>query len=370
MICQICKKEIFSIGHHLWQAHKDKKISCKDYYDQFIKIDPLDGKCNLEGCDNETTFSNMNTGYLLFCCKSHAVKGSLEKTRQSNMLKYGTTHRLKNSAEKQKQEDSMMHTHGVTNVSFLVEVNKKKSEKLKANSRLKNETYLNWRKLILEKWDQKSEKDLSDIFEKRLSTIIKIYGDKDFLFKKLKDWALLNGVENASQILEVQEKIKLTWSNKTIEELNSIVQKSRNTFFQNHGVDHITHTNYFKMIVIPKIKQTNIERGHWLPDDQISDFELYQRKVYHHTNISLRRKFTKEELLNRKLCGTPGGLQVDHRFSIKEGFLNGILPIIIGSQCNLEFISWEQNDKKKSCCSITKEELFDSYSKEAKQKGE
>jgi len=45
------------------------------------------------------------------------------------------------------------------------------------------------------------------------------------------------------------------------------------------------------------------------------------------------------------------------KFAIKQGFVNNVPPFIIGHKENLRIISWEENNKKKSLCDITLDEL-------------
>lgn len=113
-------------------------------------------------------------------------------------------------------------------------------------------------------------------------------------------------------------------------------------------------------------KKTMIERGHWIPENLITDCELYYRKVWYFSELSLRKKYSSDQLKKRSGIGIDDGLHADHKFSIKEGFINKIEPNIIGSQCNLELIPWRINISKKSKCSITKEELFELYKNELK----
>lgn len=56
-------------------------------------------------------------------------------------------------------------------------------------------------------------------------------------------------------------------------------------------------------------------------------------------------------------CGVLGAYQLDHKYSISEGFKNKIDPLIISNINNLEFIPWEENTSKKNKCSITIDEL-------------
>lgn len=51
------------------------------------------------------------------------------------------------------------------------------------------------------------------------------------------------------------------------------------------------------------------------------------------------------------------GVSRDHMYSIKEGFINGVLPEIIKHPANCELITQNENNLKKTKCSITLEEL-------------
>lgn len=63
----------------------------------------------------------------------------------------------------------------------------------------------------------------------------------------------------------------------------------------------------------------------------------------------------------RGLCGVEGAYNLDHKFSVFEGFKQGIEPEIIGNIVNLEFIPWEENLNKGVKCSITENELRTIY---------
>jgi hypothetical protein len=60
-------------------------------------------------------------------------------------------------------------------------------------------------------------------------------------------------------------------------------------------------------------------------------------------------------------CGTVGAWQIDHKFSAIKGFHFKMSPFIIGGIHNLCVISWEENIKKKTDCSISLQELFILY---------
>lgn len=89
--------------------------------------------------------------------------------------------------------------------------------------------------------------------------------------------------------------------------------------------------------------------------NNLSEFKKYKRKV-----ISITKKQPIDELSNfnkRGISGIDGNFHLDHKFSIVEGFKQKISPWVIGNIINLEFIPWKENVKKRTKCSINKEEL-------------
>lgn len=213
----------------------------------------------------------------------------------------------------------------------------------------------NWRTKVREKWKRKSEEEKKEIFKKRKESILKKYGTtKIYIQKTLEKY----GVKNISQVPWISEKIKQTKKNKTEEEIKFITEKQVKTFLKNYGVSHNMLVPEIKEKVIRKGRETKIKNGTWLPDEKISLFNLYRRKVYFFTQKSIKDKFSAEELSKTGRCGVKDSFQADHTFSIKDGFLSNIPPYIIGHKCNLQLIPWDENDKKKNKSWITKEQLF------------
>jgi len=91
--------------------------------------------------------------------------------------------------------------------------------------------------------------------------------------------------------------------------------------------------------------------------DTLNKFNKYKRLVMNETNKQPIHLLLYYNL--RGLNGTDGAYQLDHKYSIYEGFKNDIKPKLIGGINNLEFIPWEENLKKGISCSITLEELRD-----------
>jgi len=137
--------------------------------------------------------------------------------------------------------------------------------------------------------------------------------------------------------------------------------KIKQTCLVKYGVDNPAKFLPLIKQFTKKCKETRTRLGHWIPDSQKSKWQLYRHKVFRCTYVSAIKKFTKEELKKRKSSGKENGFHIDHKFSVLEGFNQSIDPVIIGSQCNIELIPWQDNNKKWAKCSITKEELFKLY---------
>lgn len=84
---------------------------------------------------------------------------------------------------------------------------------------------------------------------------------------------------------------------------------------------------------------------------QLPKFTKYKNEVVRITyrqNIGQLSNFEK-----RGKAGVEGAYHLDHKFSILEGFKQGIDPNIIGGIKNLHFIPWQENISKGDKCSIT-----------------
>jgi hypothetical protein len=99
-----------------------------------------------------------------------------------------------------------------------------------------------------------------------------------------------------------------------------------------------------------------VECGHFHNPQILSIFKKYKRKVYRETQKTLLQYgslieyhplvFAKEEKV------------VDHRYSVKEGFINEVPITIMAHICNLSILSQHDNAVKSCKCSITIEQLI------------
>lgn len=106
---------------------------------------------------------------------------------------------------------------------------------------------------------------------------------------------------------------------------------------------------------LSKIRLIFEEKGLWVPLEKKDDYQLYRYLVNFYTNknqLSIMDNYDK-----RGLAGIQGAYQLDHKYSIIQGYLNVVSPELIGSLQNLKFVPWEENASKQSKCSITLEEL-------------
>ena len=81
-----------------------------------------------------------------------------------------------------------------------------------------------------------------------------------------------------------------------------------------------------------------------------------ERTVKNHSN----------KIKNIELRGKKKGYDLDHKYSVVEGFKNNVDPLIISHYKNLEVVTWKENSNKKSKCSLTLKELYTLIDKENK----
>lgn len=142
---------------------------------------------------------------------------------------------------------------------------------------------------------------------------------------------------------------------------NEIKKKQKN---------HHRNTNYLKEKypdnwkevyeeVSEKYRKRMEELGIWIEKDIIDDFKKYKSLVNRYTEKSLL--FYGDLVENLELRSRE--FQLDHKYSMKMGFINNIPPEIIGSIVNLEILPARLNNSKKEKCSITKKQLLQQYEK-------
>ena len=95
---------------------------------------------------------------------------------------------------------------------------------------------------------------------------------------------------------------------------------------------------------------TKISKGISIPKEQKSEWELYREQVLNHTYQSWKHHQNK---INPNQLARGQEFELDHKFSITEGFKQGVAPEIIGHFVNLELLPKNDNRSKRIKCSIT-----------------
>lgn len=107
-----------------------------------------------------------------------------------------------------------------------------------------------------------------------------------------------------------------------------------------------------------KASQTKVSRGISVPPETQTEWEIYRKKVRNYTYKSWKYHY---DIINPLGLVRGKDYELDHKFSITEGFKQNIDPTIIGHYCNLILLPKSENRSKRINCSITLEELIKNY---------
>jgi len=108
-----------------------------------------------------------------------------------------------------------------------------------------------------------------------------------------------------------------------------------------------------------KISKIYLEKGIKYTDEQLGKKRSYYRKVFKYTKKSIE---IHPEVMGDKIRGIGKNFyQLDHIYSIAEGFKNNIDPKMIGSIVNIQPLPCKENLLKKDSCWITLDELKRRY---------
>ena len=157
------------------------------------------------------------------------------------------------------------------------------------------------------------------------------------------------GVDNTSKLEYVNEKRKKTclekYGNEYAIASEQTKEKTKNTLNERYGGHPMTDIDYRNKI-IEKGKETKIERGLSIPDEELTKWELYRRNIRNITNRNKKKLMEDWDGLdyydgeyikdNFNMKHTDYDYPtIDHKVSIIHGFKNNIPPDIIGDISNL-----------------------------------
>jgi hypothetical protein len=143
-----------------------------------------------------------------------------------------------------------------------------------------------------------------------------------------------------------------------IEKARLTLSKKGLKFFQSKEMKEKGYSCYNET---PERRKQFEEKGYIVPLEHLDDWNTYKRIVSLVTYRQPREKLKDWDKRGR--IDEEGTYNLDHKFSIKEGFDNKIPPFIIGNIINLEMIPAIDNYRKGASCSISKEELLNEFYK-------
>lgn len=108
--------------------------------------------------------------------------------------------------------------------------------------------------------------------------------------------------------------------------------------------------------IMNRMVNTKIDRGLCIDYNKITNFNIYKCLVWRLTNKNFRRY--KDQILNSNIYTRSINYHLDHRFSIYDGYKNGVSVEIIAGIKNLELIPAKNNLIKSTNSSITLEYLL------------
>lgn len=144
-------------------------------------------------------------------------------------------------------------------------------------------------------------------------------------------------------------------------------QKTRATHLKN--IDETGSNGYSQLAkkAIIKGNLTKAKKGLIVDPTQRDEYYRYKAIILYLTE---KERPIITEGYKTGIAGTQGAWQIDHKFSIKDGFKNKISPFVIGHVKNLEMKTWLENLKKNASSDIAKDKLLElcNVSKEQSEK--
>lgn len=286
--------------------------------------------CNVCSLSREIKEYDLSPEGFFFCSKkcvydAQRIGGvTYEKRKQNCIETYNVPFPMSRKEVKEKRQHSVFEKYGVESVFQLNSV----KEKMKQTSRIKYGVAI---------FSQTEE------FKKKIEeTNNKKFGHK-------------SPIENPD-ILEKRNKTMLyRWGAKSTFESSILRKKFEDTMIEKYGYHTIALVPAFISSSMDK-KMLNSCGKTWKEYiDDLPEYNKYRRSVDQITrkqNVSILKNYDKW-----------GDYHLDHKFSVAEGYRQGISADIIGNIVNLEFIPKKENMQKNSNCSISKNELLLEYSK-------
>lgn len=286
-------------------------------------------------------FQNFDRGNFYSCFKCKNIK-----KESTIMKKYGVTSFSKTDEFKEKYKKTSLDRYGVENPNMSKSVRDKTKETCIRKYGYSN-PFLNPKVIELNKeWMSSNEfKEKSkitlldkygvDSFSKTNEFKNNISENKEIIMSKIKETFLKKyGVDAFSKTKE--------WKANQISLYDSIEEKKVNSCIKKYGVNNVSKVT----LISAKSKETKIKKGLIIPDELLTDWEIYKRNVRSITRKHLRKLYEEWDGIdyydsefikgNFSLVYTNRYYPtVDHKISTLYGFLNKIPHEEIGNISNL-----------------------------------
>jgi hypothetical protein len=300
-------------------------------------------KCDKCGLEKQITYQKYNQNikkYNYYCCSQ---KCSQDKTKSTNLIRYGVKHVSQNENIKDKIKQTVIEKFGVETIL--------KSKKIRDKINNTN----------LERYGVENVFASEEIKDKIKQTNIEKYGVDNFsktkeYTNKIKNTNLERyGVDYYSKIQDFSQIIKQI----KLEKYGDENYNNREKFVKTCMEKFNTRSNLLDKDIIEKIKNTKIKNGKIIPDNMKDDFVEYKKLVKIKTNNIRKtlfdiwdgydyydKSYIKENLkldFNHKLYPT-----IDHEKSVFYCFINGLSVDECCDIDNLKITTRSNNSKKQN----------------------
>jgi len=197
----------------------------------------------------------------------------------------------------------------------------------------------------------KCVKDSADYKIKWQESWLKNNSNKEFIKKRNKTVIEKYGsIEKYKEIVSNNKKInvKNKYGVEFVTQTKEFKDKSKKTKLEKYGDEFWNNKD--------KTREIRIKNGTQIDDTLALSFKNYKKIATNRSNIIYRNNKTAINPNNLKIGINKYNL--DHRFSLKQGFLKNIPIEIISHPSNLQVIWHMDNKKKQDKCDITLNELL------------
>lgn len=300
----------------------------------YCLLNGINDRPSCKSCDNKVTY--ISGSYRTYCSKKCQVTDPDLNKQRSNKKSLWSQEYKKSLIEQRKR--TLFKNYGVEIPYHSEEIQKK------------------GRKTCLERYGVEHHSKTNEFKEKIQETNLKKYGVnwnvKLWGLQRSKAFRLKYGVDNVFQRADViQDVLMKKYGVNNVSKLNWVQEKKISFWKEKYGV-----SNPAKNIkIISKIRSVLEEKGFWIPLGLQDEKNLYYRNVWIVTELEYKRM---KQIID--LMGLRGrGYDLDHKYSIFQGFKDNIPEEIVGSFLNLQILPSSYNRSKGKSCFITKGELLE-----------